>query len=76
MEAHKPSTKSKKENKISESLIGMIYEEVYYWMRPNPKQPVYIQVLMFILKLPVVLIILTLSPILLLFMFLSLIVAL
>lgn len=76
MEQNKVSKHPKKEKEPSESPVALFYDFIQNLMRPSPKHPTYVQVLLFIVKLPVLLIILTLSPILFLFMFITFVVAL
>lgn len=64
------------QQKNSESTIAMVFDMIQNWLRPHPKQPKFVQVILFIIKLPVLLVLLVLSPILLLFMLLTLVVAL
>jgi hypothetical protein len=75
MEDTSKNKTSKEEKAISESTIAMFYDLIQNWMRPSPNHPTFLKVLIFIIKLPVLLIVLALSPVLLLIMFLTLVVA-
>ena len=62
-----------KEKKTAESLFSLIYYFAKDWMRPSPKHPLALQILIFILKLPVLILFLTLSPVIFIFMFITLV---
>lgn len=57
----------------TESILSLIYYYAKDWMRPSPKHPLVLQVLIFILKLPALILFLTLSPVIFLFMFITLV---
>lgn len=65
-----------KEEKTTENLFSLIYYFAKDWMKPSPKHPVILQILLFILKLPVLILFLTLSPVIFIVMFLTLVVGL
>ncbi len=56
--------------------ILILYYMAQDWMRPSPKHPLYMQILVFIVKLPAMLLFLTISPILIVSMFITFIAAL
>lgn len=64
------------EKQTTESLFSLIYYFAKDWMRPSPKHPLALQILIFILKLPVLILFLSLSPIIFIFMFITLVVGL
>lgn len=66
----------KEKEKNTESLFSLIYYFAKDWMRPSPKHPLALQILIFILKLPVLILFLTLSPVIFLVMFITLVVGL
>lgn len=76
MTKNKDRTPLNIQQKNSESTIAMVFDMIQNWLRPNHNQPKYVQAILFIIKLPVLLVLLALSPILLLFMLLTLVVAL
>ncbi len=53
-----------------------IYEKIRDWMKPSKDQPVVLQVVLFILKLPILIAVLALSPIFLILMIIAFVVAL
>lgn len=64
--SQKNSPDSREDKTISQELIETLagmYESLRDWLRPNKSQPVGLQVLMFILKLPVLCLVLLFSPI-------------
>jgi len=72
-----PDKLPKKENKkTTESLVSLIYYFAKDWMRPSPKQPLVIQILLFIIKLPALILFLTLSPVIFIVMFITLVIGL
>lgn len=70
-----PDKITKEEKKTSESSFFLIYDLIQNWMRPSPKHPLVLQILIFVLKLPVLIVILALSPVVLLFMFITFVAA-
>ena len=76
MEKDTEGTIPKASKETKDSLIADLYYMIEALMRPSPKHPRYLQVLVFILKLPVLVVLLAVSPVLLLFMFIAFIVAL
>lgn len=56
--------------------IQYAYTKVRDWMMPTKDQPIYLQIILFIIKLPVLLAILALSPIFLILMIIAFVVAL
>ncbi|OBX23282.1 hypothetical protein LX77_03760 [Gelidibacter algens] len=76
MEKDIESEKPKAIKETKGTLIADMYYMVEDWMRPSPKRPKFLQVILFIIKLPALVVLLAVSPILLLFMFITLIVAL
>lgn len=57
-----------KEESVREEIqrrIADLYKTIENWMRPDKSHPVVVQILLFILKLPILFILLLLSPILL-----------
>ena len=71
-----PDKIPKEENKTTESLLSLMYYFAKDWMRPSPKHHLVLQILIFILKLPVLILFLTLSPVIFLFLFITLVVGL
>jgi hypothetical protein len=76
MEKDIGSEKPKATKETKSYLIAEIYYMVEDWMRPSPKHSKFLQVVLFIIKLPALVVLLLVSPILLLFMFITFIVAL
>ena len=74
----KPKLKDlqKGEKKTAESLVSLIYYFAKEWMRPSPKHPLVLQILVFIVKLPLLILFLTLSPVIFVFMFVTLVIGL
>ncbi len=64
------------EKRNTESLLSLMYYFAKDWMRPSPKHPLVLQILLFILKLPVLILFLSLSPVIFIFMFITLVVGL
>jgi|GEM_PF-2042445 len=58
----------------SESAVSLFYYYVKNFMRPSPKHPFALQVLIFILKLPALILFLVLSPVIILVLFITFIV--
>ena len=56
--------------------VRQIYQYIEDWIRPDPEQPTWKQVLMFILKLPALVILLLLSPVFLVLLLVLFIIAL
>lgn len=72
-----PFKETKKGDKeTAESLLSLIYYFAKDWMKPSPKHPVVLQVLIFILKLPILILLLAFSPVIFLAMFITLVVGL
>jgi hypothetical protein len=61
-------------DKSSESAISLFYYYVKNFMRPSPKHPLAFQVLIFILKLPALILFLLLSPVIIVILFITFIV--
>lgn len=66
----------KQNNKGRESLtedvldkISSFYSWIWNWIKPNKSQSIYLQILLFVLKLPVFIAIQILSPIFIVIMF-------
>ena len=78
MQIKRPSSdkSDKKEKETTESLVSLIYYFAKDWMQPSPKQHPVLQVLIFILKLPLLLVFLVLSPVVFLVLFITLVVGL
>jgi len=55
----------------SESAISLFYYYVKDFMRPTPEQPKALQILIFILKLPVLILFLIFSPVIILVLFVT-----
>lgn len=68
--------KKLKEKKTTESLVSLIYYFAKDWMRPSPKHGLVVQIVLFILKLPVLILFLTLSPVIFIVMFITLVIGL
>ena len=66
----------KGDKKTTESLVSLIYYFAKDWMKPSPKQPLVVQVLLFIIKLPALILFLTLSPVIFIVMFITLVIGL
>lgn len=66
---------AQKRTGMSTSIV-YAYEKVRDWMKPNKNQPVPLQVILFIVKLPVLIIVMALSPIFLILMIIAFVVAL
>lgn len=64
------------DEKNTESIFSLIYYFAKDWMRPNPKHPLILQIILFVVKLPVLILFLTLSPIIFIVMFLTLVIGL
>ena len=60
---------------VNTSII-YAYQKVRDWMKPDKDQPVAIQVILFIVKLPILIIVMALSPIFLILMIIAFLVAL
>ncbi|MBZ9778444.1 hypothetical protein LB452_05855 [Psychroflexus sp. CAK8W] len=60
----------------TESLISLIYFFAKDWMRPSSKHPLALQLLIFIIKLPALILFLALSPVIFLAMFITLVIGL
>ena len=56
--------------------ISSAYRKLEDWVRPKKGQPLFLQIVMFILKLPVLLLLLLLSPVLLVVLLLVFLIAL
>lgn len=68
--------KELKEKKTTESLVSLIYYFAKDWMRTSPKHGLAMQIVLFILKLPVLILFLTLSPVIFIVMFITLVIGL
>ena len=64
------------DKKTTESIFSLIYYFAKDWMRPLPKHPLALQILLFILKLPFLILFLTLSPVIFIVMFITLVIGL
>jgi len=64
----KPDFKNiiKGEEESSESLFSLMYYFIKNWMRPSPEHHLVLQILIFILKLPVLILFLVFSPVIIL----------
>ena len=67
---------SKEEKKTSGSIFVLIYDMAQDWMRPSPNHPLALQILIFIIKLPLLILFLLLSPIIFLVMFITFVIGL
>ena len=76
MDNEKDDTTQKETIKSKDSLIVDMYYMAEDFMRPSPKHPKYLQALLFIIKLPVLVVMLAVSPVVLLFMFIAFMAAL
>lgn len=76
MEKDSDGRKPKAIKETKSTLIADVYYTIEDWMRPSPKQSKFVQVVLFIIKLPALVVLLAVSPILLMFMFITFIVAL
>lgn len=63
---------------VQEIRAGILsaFKALEHWVRPQKNQPVFIQVLLFILKIPILLLLLVLSPVLLVVLLLVSLIAL
>lgn len=71
--------KEKSNERFSKQLresLAKKFDQFKEWMRPDPKQSAAMQVLIFILKIPVVLMALALSPIFIVVLLLAFLIAL
>lgn len=68
------SPKGKK--KTTKSLLSLIYFFAKDWMRPSPSHSLALQIIIFTLKLPVLILFLTLSPVIFIVMFITLVIGL
>lgn len=64
----------KGEKESSESIFSLVYYFAKDWMQPSPEHPLALQILIFILKLPVLILFLIFSPIIMLVLFITFIV--
>ncbi len=65
-----------KKDEDSDSLFALIYYFAKDWMRPSPSHSLALQILIFILKLPALILFLTLSPVIFIVMFITLVIGL
>ncbi|TJZ61056.1 hypothetical protein FAZ15_07540 [Sphingobacterium olei] len=61
---------------VLKKKLGAVYTTIRNWMQPSKEQHTIVQVLVFILKLPVLLLILAMSPIFILLMVIVVLIAL
>ena len=76
---HKDSRGEPKKRTATDEIketISSAYRKLEDWVRPKKGQPLFLQIVMFILKLPVLLLLLLLSPVLLVVLLLVFLIAL